>query len=80
VAVWKLPRIAATEQIKLSLTLSGPKPTAELLKGFEGSTIHWSSPGRRPAGSPPRMVYRDLRMPDTGDHELITPPRITGTQ
>jgi mono/diheme cytochrome c family protein len=79
VAVWRLPRIIAAEQITLSFTLSGPKPTSELLKGFEGSTIHWSSPGRRPAGSPPRMVYRDLRMPDKGDHELITPPRIAGT-
>ncbi len=80
VAVWRLPRIEAGEQITLSLTLSGPEPSSELLKGFEGSTIHWSSPGRRPAGSPPRMVYRDLRIPDKGDHELITPPRIAGTQ
>ena len=80
VAVWKLSRIEAAEQVTLSLTLSGPEPSSELLKGFEGSTIHWSSPGRRPAGSPPHMVYRDLRMPDKGDHELITPPRIAGTQ
>ena len=80
VAVWRLPRIIAGEQIKLSLTLSGPEPSPELLKGFEGSTIHWTSPGRRPAGSPPRMVYRDLRMPDKGDHELITVPSVARTQ
>jgi len=80
VAVWRLPRIIAAEQITLSLTLSGSKPSPELLKGFEGSTIHWTSPGRRPAGSPPRLVYRDLRIADTGDHELITPPRMAGTQ
>jgi mono/diheme cytochrome c family protein len=80
VAVWKLPRITATEQITLSLTLSGPEPSPELLKGFEGSTIHWTSPGRRPAGNPPRMVYRDLRMPDKGDHELIVVPSPARTQ
>jgi mono/diheme cytochrome c family protein len=75
VAVWKLPRIAAAEQMSLSFTLSGPEPSPELLRGFEGSTIYWTTPGRRPAGSPPQLVYRDLRIPDTGDHELITPPR-----
>ena len=80
VAVWKLPRIIAAEQIKLSFTLSGPKPDAELLKGFDGSTVHWTTPGRRPAGSPPHMVYRDLRIPDTGDHELITLPRLAASQ
>jgi mono/diheme cytochrome c family protein len=80
VAVWRLPRMVAGEQITLSLTLSGPEPGPELLKGFEGSTIHWSTPGRRPAGSPPRLVYRDLRMPDIGDHELITVPRTAGIQ
>jgi mono/diheme cytochrome c family protein len=80
VAVWRLPRIVAAEHITLSLTLAGPEPTTELLEGFEGSTIHWSSPGRRPAGSPPRLIYRDLRSPDKGDHELIVPPRLTATQ
>jgi mono/diheme cytochrome c family protein len=80
VAVWRFPRIAAGEQMNLSLTLSGPEPSPELLGGFEGSTIHWTTPGRRPAGSPPRMVYRDLRIPDKGDHELITPPRLSPVQ
>jgi len=78
VAVWRLPRLVADEQVTLQLTLAGPEPTQELLRGFEGSTIHWSSPGRRAAGRPPHMVYRDLRMPDHGDHELIAPPRLTG--
>jgi len=80
VAVWKLPRIEAAERISLSLTLSGPEPTPELLKGFEGSTVHWTTPGRRPAGSPPHMLYRDLRSPDSGDHELIVPPRLSAAQ
>lgn len=80
VAVWRVPRLAATEHVSASITLAGPEPTPELLKGFEGSTIHWASPGRRPAGSPPIMVYRDLRIPDTGDHELITPPRLAATR
>ena len=80
VAVWRLPRMIAGEQLSLSLTLSGPEPSAELLKGFEGSTIHWTTPGRRPAGSPPRMVYRDLRSPDNGDHELVALPRLSPAQ
>jgi mono/diheme cytochrome c family protein len=77
VAVWRISRIAAGEQLSLSLTLSGPEPGPELYGGFEGSTIHWTTPGRRPAGSPPHMVYRDLRIPDEGDHELVTPPRTS---
>jgi hypothetical protein len=63
--------------LSLTLTLSGPEPDPKLFGGFEGSTIHWTTPGRRPAGSPPHMVYRDLRIPDEGDHELITPPRTS---
>ena len=74
VAVWKLARLTAGERVDFSLTLSGPEPSADLLRGFEGSTVHWVSPGRRPAGSPPRMIYQDLRMPDRGDHERIVPP------
>jgi mono/diheme cytochrome c family protein len=82
VAVWKLPRIEAGERVSLSFTLSGPEPEPgpELVKGFEGSTIHWTTPGRRPAGSSPNMVYRDLRIPDKGDHELITGPQIAAVQ
>lgn len=80
VAVWRFSGIAAGEQISLSLTLSGSEPSPELLRGFEGSTIHWTTPGRRPAGSPPRMVYRDLRIPDKGDHERITPPAMSPAQ
>jgi hypothetical protein len=68
VAIWKVPRLDAGERVELSLTLAGPAPT---LEDFEGSTVHWTSPGRRPAGSPPQMVYRDLRIADQGDHEPI---------
>jgi mono/diheme cytochrome c family protein len=80
VAVWRLPRIEAGERVSLSFTLSGPEPTPELAKGFEGSTIHWTTPGRRPAGSPPHMVYRDLRIPDQGDHELVTGPQVAAAR
>jgi hypothetical protein len=48
-----------------------------VFKGFVGSTVHWVTPGRRPAGSPPEMIYRDLRIPDEGDHEVIAPPRMS---
>jgi len=80
VAVWKVPKLDAGEKLTFALTLSGPEPNADLLKGFAGSTIHWSTPGRRPAGSPPRMVYRDLRIADTGDNELIAQPRLAQGQ
>jgi mono/diheme cytochrome c family protein len=80
VAVWKVPRIDAGERLNLSLTLSGPAPSPDVITGFAGSTVYWTTPGRRPAGSPPRMVYRDLRMPDKGDHELIRLPSMPRTQ
>ena len=80
VAVWKIPKLDAGEKLTFALTLSGPEPNADLLKGFAGSTIHWTTPGRRPAGSPPRMVYRDLRIADTGDNELIAQPRLAQGQ
>ena len=80
VAVWRVSRIDAGEKLNLSLTLSGPTPSPDLISGFAGSTVHWATPGRRAAGSPPQMVYRDLRMPDTGDHELIALPRVPRTQ
>jgi mono/diheme cytochrome c family protein len=76
VAVWKFPKLEAGGKASLTLTLSGPAPSAELVKGFQGSSVYWEKPGRRPAGSPPIMVYRDLRSPDKGDGELITPPRL----
>ena len=74
VAVWKVKSIDAGEKLACTFTLSGA-PTAEVFKGFDGSTVYWETPGRRPAGSPPVMVYRDLRTPDKGDHERIALPR-----
>src|SRR5258707_421428 len=69
-AVWKVPRIEAAEDLKFTLTLSGG-PTPETLYGFNGSSVHWEKPGRRPAASPPVLLYRDLRSPDQGDAERI---------
>ena len=77
VVVWKIPHMAAGEALTLSFALSGPPPTERTLQYFSGSTVHWESPGRNAKGSPPVMIYRDLRLPDQGDHELITPPRLT---
>jgi mono/diheme cytochrome c family protein len=73
VIVWKIPKLAAAETLKLSFTLTGA-PNADVVKGFDGSTVHWEKPGRTPAGS--RLVYRDLRTPDKGDHERIALPRL----
>lgn len=80
VAVWEVPRIAAAEKQTYTLTLSGPTaeiytipgpgPTARMLKGFEGSTVYWEKPGVRMG--PPRLVYRDLRLPDKGDQVAVT--------
>ena len=75
VVVWKIPKLDAGDRQALSFTLTGA-PSADVLKGFDGSTVHWDSPGRNAAGSPPRMVYRDLRVPDQGDHERINAPRM----
>jgi hypothetical protein len=75
VAVWKLARLSAAETIVLSLTLDGPV-TAEVLKSFAGSAVHWQNPGRRAAGRPPVMKYRDLRLPDDGDQVPLTVPRM----
>jgi len=76
VVVWKIPKITVAEIEELSFVLSGPAPTSELINQFSGSTIHWESPGRNLNASPPKMIYRDLRLPDTGDHELVRLPRI----
>lgn len=76
VVVWKIAKIGAGERQALSFVLSGPAPTAQTLGQFAGSTIHWESPGRNANGSPPTMVYRDLRLPDQGDHEAVRPPRM----
>ena len=70
VMVWKVDRLDAGERIELSFTMTGP-PDADVAAGFEGSTVHWENPGRNANGSPPIMVYRDLRVPDEGDHEVI---------
>ncbi len=70
VVVWKFPKLAAGENTVLTFTLAGA-PSAELVKGFGGSTVFWEKPGRNDNGRPPKMVYRDLRVPDHGDHELI---------
>jgi mono/diheme cytochrome c family protein len=70
VMVWKVAKLDAGEKVDLSFTLTGA-PTAAVADGFAGSTVHWESPGRNAKGSPPVMVYRDLRVPDKGDHEVI---------
>jgi hypothetical protein len=72
VAVWKVPHIAAGEKQIYTLTLSGPGPAAEVLQGFAGSTVHWERPSVRM--SPPNLMYRDLRLPDKGDHFFVRIP------
>jgi mono/diheme cytochrome c family protein len=76
VVVWKIPSLTAGEELELSFVLAGPAPTAEMLRQFAGSTIHWETPGRNDNARPPTMVYRDLRLPDEGDHESVRPPRL----
>jgi cytochrome c553 len=80
VAVWEVPRVAAAEKQTYTLTLSGPPaeiytipgpgPTAQMFKGFEGSTVYWAKPGV--LMGPPQLVYRDLRLPDKGDQAAVT--------
>ena len=77
VVVWKIPKMIAASTEELSFVLSGPTPTSEMANEFAGSTLHWENPGRNANGSPPIMVYRDLRLPDTGDHELVSLPTAT---
>jgi mono/diheme cytochrome c family protein len=75
VAVWKVPRLVAAEAFNASLTLGGPL-TPEILQEFGGSAVYWETPGRRAAGSPPVMVYRDLRSPEKGDHQRLSLPQM----
>jgi cytochrome c553 len=80
VAVWEIPRIAAAEKQTYTLTLSGPTaqiyaipgpgPSGQAFKGFEGSTVYWAKPGVRMG--PPLLSYRDLRLPDKGDHVAVS--------
>ena len=76
VVVWRIPALSTAEELELTFVLSGPELTEEMAEEFAGSTIHWETPGRTEKGKPPTMVYRDLRLPDDGDHELVRPPRI----
>lgn len=73
VVVWKLPKLVAGDKIEVTFTLAGA-PTAEQLTAMNGSTVWWEKPGRNAYGQ--KIVYRDLRTPDKGDHERITPPRM----
>lgn len=75
VAVWKIPHLEPGEKFSASLTLSGPV-TPEVLQSFGGSAVHWNSPGRRAVAKPPVLVYRDLRSPDSGDHERLAVPTM----
>jgi cytochrome c553 len=80
VAVWQVPRVAAAEKQIYTLTLSGPtaqiytlpgpSPSGQAFKGFEGSTVYWARPGVRMG--PPLLSYRDLRLPDVGDHVAVS--------
>lgn len=72
VAVWEVPRIAAAEKRTYTLTLSGPGPTADVLRGFAGSTVSWGKPGIRMG--PSQVAFRDLRLPDKGDHLRVALP------
>ncbi len=82
VAVWRIARLAAGTRETFTLTLTGAPPTAHIVPQFQGSMVYWDNPGRRPAGAPPTMVLRDLRLPDKGDAERIAPPRasVSSTQ
>ena len=76
VAVWEVPRIAAVEKQVYTLTLANAPPTAEVIQGFAGSTVHWARPAPKMGAG--QLVYRDLRVPDKGDHLRIAlppPPR-----
>jgi hypothetical protein len=72
VAVWEVPRIAAADKRVYTLTLAGAAPTAAIIQGFGGSTVHWGKPRTRMGAS--QLVYRDLRIPDKGDHLRIALP------
>ena len=75
VAVWKVRRIPAVEKQVYTLTLAGAPPTAEVIRGFAGSTVHWARPAPKMGAG--QLAYRDLRVPDTGDHLRIALPSAT---
>jgi mono/diheme cytochrome c family protein len=75
VAVWRVPRLVAAQAFGASLTIAGPL-SPDVLQGFDGSAVYWETPGRRAAGSPPTMVYRDLRSPERGDHQRLALPQM----
>jgi mono/diheme cytochrome c family protein len=72
VVVWKIPKLAAADKVVLSFTLAGA-PSADLIKGFDGSTVWWEKPGRTAFGA--KLTYFDTRTPPKGDHERISAPR-----
>jgi mono/diheme cytochrome c family protein len=73
VVVWKIPKLAAGDKVELTFTLTGAA-SADVINEFDGSTVHWTKPGRTAYGK--KLAYRDLRTPDEGDHERISPPRM----
>lgn len=77
VAVWRFATLAAGTRETFTLTLTGAPPTADVVPQFQGSMVYWDKPGRRLAGTPPIMVFRDLRLPDKGDAERIAPPHAS---
>lgn len=77
VIVWRIPTLVAADKVDLSFTLAGA-PTAELLRGFDGSAMHWENPGRTEFGK--RLAYFDTRLPDSGDHERLGVPRLPASR
>lgn len=72
VAVWEVRRIAAVEKQVYTLTLAGAPPTAGVIQGFAGSTVYWARPAPKAAAL--QLAYRDLRVPEKGDHFRILLP------
>jgi len=74
VAVWEVRRIAAVEKQVYTLTLAGAPPTADVIQGFAGSTVYWAKPAPKLGAG--QLAYRDLRVPDKGDHLRISLPPV----